>query len=72
MAPAHPGAAPHGLIGAACSAIDKKRDGTKVLAELRRYTVGDKSAALPANVANAASTVITTTPQADQAIEAEI
>lgn len=65
-------AVPRGLIGAACSAIDKKRDGTKVLAELRRYTVGDKSAALPANVANAASTVITTTPQADQAIEAEI
>ncbi|AMM23202.1 hypothetical protein [Variovorax sp. PAMC 28711] len=36
---------PRGLLGAACSAIDKKRDGTKVLAELRRYTTGDLSAA---------------------------
>ncbi|WP_260673738.1 hypothetical protein [Comamonas aquatica] len=36
---------PRGLIGAACYAIDKKRDGTKTLAELRRYTTGDLSAA---------------------------
>ena len=36
---------PQMLLGAACCAIDKKRDGTKVLAELRRYTVGDLSAA---------------------------
>ena len=34
---------PRGLIGAACSAIDKKRDSPKVLAELRRYTFGDLS-----------------------------
>ena len=34
---------PRGLIGAACSAIDKKRDAPKVLAELRRYTFGDLS-----------------------------
>jgi len=53
-APAHPvahhGAAhvaiPQMLLGAACSAIDKKRDGTKVLAELRRYTTGDLSQAI--------------------------
>lgn len=34
---------PRGLIGAACSAIDKKRGAPKVLAELRRYTFGDLS-----------------------------
>lgn len=38
---------PRGLLGAACSTIDKKRDGTKTLAELRRYTVGDLSTATP-------------------------
>lgn len=36
---------PRGLIGAACSAIDKKRDAPKVLAELRRYTTGDLASA---------------------------
>lgn len=36
---------PRGLIGAACSAIDKKRAGAKTLAELRRYTTGDLSKA---------------------------
>lgn len=46
-------AVPRDLIGAACSAIDKKRDGAKTLAELRRYTVGDLSAD------------ITSAPQAD-------
>ena len=47
-------AIPQMLLGAACSAIDKKRDGTKVLAELRRYTTGDLSQAIapaPAAVA---------------------
>ena len=39
-------AVPRDLIGAACSAIDKKRDGARTLAELRRYTVGDLSAAI--------------------------
>lgn len=39
-------AIPQMLLGAACSAIDKKRDGTKVLAELRRYTTGDLSQAI--------------------------
>lgn len=39
---------PRMLLSAACSAIDKKRDGTKTLAELRRYTTGDLSAAAPA------------------------
>lgn len=39
---------PRGLIGAACSAIDKKRDAPKVLAQLRRYTVGDLSSQQPA------------------------
>ena len=34
---------PRSLIHAACSAIDKKRDGEKTLAELRRYTTGDLS-----------------------------
>ena len=34
---------PRGLIAAACSAIDKKRDGEKTIAELRRYTTGDLS-----------------------------
>lgn len=38
---------PRGLLGAACSAIDKKRDGVKTLAELRRYTTGDLSKAAP-------------------------
>ena len=38
---------PRGLLGAACSAIDKKRDGVKILAELRRYTTGDLSKAAP-------------------------
>lgn len=45
---------PRGLIGAACSAIEKKREGRKVLAELRRYTVGDLSAALAAPAQGAA------------------
>ena len=36
---------PRSLIGAACSAIDKKQDAPKTLEELRRYTVGDLSAA---------------------------
>ena len=39
-------AVPRDLIGAACSAIDKKRDGAKTLAELRRYTIGDLSIAI--------------------------
>lgn len=34
---------PIGLLGAACSAIDKKRDAPKTLAKLRRYTTGDLS-----------------------------
>ena len=34
---------PRGLIAAACSAIDKKRDAENVLSELRRYTLGDLS-----------------------------
>ena len=36
-------AVPHGLIGAACFAIRNKRDGGKVLEQLRRYSVGDRS-----------------------------
>lgn len=39
---------PIGLIGAACSAIEKKRDAPKTLAELRRYTFGDLSRPAPA------------------------
>lgn len=35
---------PRSLIGAACSVIDRKRDESKLLAELRRYTFGDLSA----------------------------
>lgn len=38
---------PRGLLGAACSAINKKRDGVKTLTELRRYTTGDLSKAAP-------------------------
>ncbi|SSW64356.1 hypothetical protein AVE30378_01058 [Achromobacter veterisilvae] len=34
---------PVGLLGAACSAIDIKRNAPKTLAELRRYTTGDLS-----------------------------
>lgn len=34
---------PRGLIGAACSAIDFGRDAPKTLAEMRRYTIGDRS-----------------------------
>ena len=36
-------AVPQGLIGAACFAISNKRDGGKVLEQLRRYSVGDLS-----------------------------
>ena len=39
-------AVPRGLIGAACSAIEQKRDAQITLAELRRYTFGDKSKAI--------------------------
>jgi len=38
---------PRGLLGAACYAIDKRHDGNQTLAELRRYTTGDLSAAAP-------------------------
>jgi FtsZ-binding cell division protein ZapB len=38
---------PRGLIGAACSAINHKRDAPKTLAELRRYTAGDMAAPQP-------------------------
>ena len=38
---------PRGLLGAACAAIERKRDAPKTLAELRRYTVGDLSASPP-------------------------
>jgi len=34
---------PRGLIGAACSALDFGREAPKTLAELRRYTIGDRS-----------------------------
>ena len=34
---------PQGLISAACFAIRNKRDGGKVLEQLRRYSVGDRS-----------------------------
>ena len=36
-------AVPQGLISAACFAIRNKRDGGKVLEQLRRYSVGDLS-----------------------------
>ena len=36
---------PRGLIGAACHAIDRKRDAPATLEALRRYTTGDLSAA---------------------------
>ena len=39
-------AVPRGLIGAACYAIEHKREGTNTLTELRRYTFGDKSKAI--------------------------
>ncbi len=39
-------AVPRGLICAACSAIEQKRDARITLAELRRYTFGDKSKAI--------------------------
>lgn len=48
FAAAKPGsmiAVPFDLIASACSAIDKKRDAPKTLAELRRYTTGDLSCA---------------------------
>ncbi|MDH0423706.1 hypothetical protein N7405_30460, partial [Delftia tsuruhatensis] len=51
LAAAKPGsmiAVPFDLIASACSAIDKKRDAPKTLAELRRYTTGDLSRALEA------------------------
>ena len=34
---------PRSLLGAACSAINRKQDAPKVLEQLRRYTVGDLS-----------------------------
>lgn len=61
-------AVPRGLIGAACSVIDKKRDGTNTLAELRRYTFGDKSAALP----QAASTAFPVVDPGPDSLEREI
>ena len=36
-------AVPQGLIGAACFAIRNNRNGSKVLEQLRRYSVGDQS-----------------------------
>jgi len=44
---------PRGLVGAACSAIDKKRDAPEVLKKLRRYTTGDLSAPQTQQVAEA-------------------
>ncbi len=41
---------PKSLIGAACSAIKNKRDGSELLIELRRYTFGDLSAPVAAPV----------------------
>ena len=38
---------PRVLIGAACSAIDRKRDAPETLKQLRKYTVGDLSTAQP-------------------------
>ena len=38
---------PRDLIGAACSAIEHKRDAPNVLEKLRRYTVGDLSLTTP-------------------------
>ena len=43
---------PRSLLGAACSAIDKRRDGVNTLAELRRYTTGDLSKAAPTAASN--------------------
>lgn len=45
---------PRSLLGAACSAIDKKRNCANTLAELRRYTTGDLSKAAPQPAACAA------------------
>ena len=45
---------PRGLLGAACSAINYQLDAPKVLAELRRYTVGDLSPPMPPTAAPAA------------------
>ena len=39
---------PRGLLGAACDAINKKRDAPKTLAELRRYAFGYLSSPAPA------------------------
>jgi hypothetical protein len=36
---------PRGLLGAACFAIERKREAPKTLAHLRRYTTGDLSVA---------------------------
>jgi len=41
---------PRGLLSAARSAIDKRRDAPKTMAELRRYTIGDLSKPQPADV----------------------
>jgi len=61
-------AVPRGLIGAACSAIEHKREGTSTLAELRRYTFGDKSAALP----QAASIALPVVDPGPDSLEREI
>lgn len=61
-------AVPRGLIGAACSAIDQKRDAPITLAELRRYTFGDKSAALP----QAASIALPVVDPGPDSLEREI
>ena len=53
-------AVPQGLIGAACFAIRNNRNGSKVLEQLRRYSVGDQSQPLapqPSPTAQAADSV---------------
>ena len=40
---------PRGLLGAACAAIARRAGGEKVLADLRRYTIGDLSGSAVTN-----------------------
>lgn len=56
---------PRGLLGAACNAIDKKRDAPRTLGELRRYTTGDLSAAAMAATVPAGWKLVPIEPTAE-------
>lgn len=56
---------PRALLGAACSAVDKKRDAPETLAQLRRYTTGDLSASAANGVMGTGETAAQVVSQRD-------